>query len=414
MSEQEMIPALAADVYDQMTAMVTGHWVSQTVRAVVDLSLADHLSGQRLTAAEVADREGSAPNTTFRLMRACVALGLLTADDHGRFTGTPLLQTLGKDTPGSLRDLVLAITQPSQWLPLNEFTTSVRTGQSQAEAALGMGFFDYLEQHPSQAREFSAGVASTTALWVADDARVIDTTGVKLAVDVGGATGSLLHLLQLANPTLRGIIFDRPNIVDDAVAHTALRGLAERTDVVGGDFFEAVPAADLYLLKFILHDWDDENCVKILSRCREAMLPGGRLAVIELVLGKLSDPGFGALMDMNMLAASSGQERSLDEYDALLTLPSTRHRPAHRRIRASGSDTGPNGSGRRLAWLTSQPDGRRSVRSRPGRGVVYRRYRCRLGDVASSVRNRWRPRWSRDSVPTDGDRASMRRSPVKA
>ncbi len=286
MSEQEMIPALAADVYDQMTAMVTGHWVSQTVRAVVDLSLADHLSGQRLTAAEVADREGSAPNTTFRLMRACVALGLLTADDHGRFTGTPLLQTLGKDTPGSLRDLVLAITQPSQWLPLNEFTTSVRTGQSQ--------------------------------LWVADAARVIDTAGVKLAVDVGGATGSLLHLLQLANPTLRGIIFDRPNIVDDAVAHTALRGLAERTDVVGGDFFEAVPAADLYLLKFILHDWDDENCVKILSRCREAMLPGGRLAVIELVLGKLSDPGFGALMDMNMLAARPGQERSLDEYDAVL------------------------------------------------------------------------------------------------
>ena len=88
--------------------------------------------------------------------------------------------------------------------------------------------------------------------------------------------------------------------------------------MVGGDFFEAVPAADLYLLKFILHDWEDEECIKILSRCREAMLPGGRLAVIELVLGELSDPGFGALMDMNMLAASPGQERSLDEYDALL------------------------------------------------------------------------------------------------
>ena len=318
MTEQELIPALPADVFEQMIAMVTGHWVSQTVRAVVDLSLADHLCGQRLTAAEVAEREGSAPNTTFRLMRACVALGLLTADAHGRFTGTPLLQTLVKATPGSLRDLALATTQPSQWLPLNEFTTSVRTGQSQAEAALGMGFFDYLEQHPSQAREFSAGVASTTAHFVADAARVIDTTGVKLAVDVGGATGSLLHLLQEANPTLRGIIFDRPNIVDDAMAHTARRGLAQRTDVVGGDFFEAVPGADLYLLKFILHDWDDERSIKILSRCREAMLPGGRLAVIELVLGELSDPGLGALMDLNMLAASPGQERSLDEYDALL------------------------------------------------------------------------------------------------
>lgn len=113
MTEQELIPALPADVFEQMIAMVTGHWVSQTVRAVVDLSLADHLCGQRLTAAEVAEREGSAPNTTFRLMRACVALGLLTADAHGRFTGTPLLQTLVKATPGSLRDLALATTQPS-------------------------------------------------------------------------------------------------------------------------------------------------------------------------------------------------------------------------------------------------------------------------------------------------------------
>ena len=98
------------------------------------------------------------------------------------------------------------------------------SGQSQVSAALGMDFFDYLEQHPSQAREFSAGVGSTTALWAADAAKAIDTTGVKLAVDVGGATGSLLQLLQEANPELRGIVFDRPNIVDDAV--TKSRGRA--------------------------------------------------------------------------------------------------------------------------------------------------------------------------------------------
>ena len=104
-----------------------------------------------------------------------------------------------------------------------------------------MDFFDYLEQHPSQARDFSAGLSSTTALWAADAAKAIDTTGVKLAVDVGGATGSLLQLLQEANPELRGIVFDRPNIVDDAAAEIARAGLAERTEVVGGDFFESVP-----------------------------------------------------------------------------------------------------------------------------------------------------------------------------
>ena len=317
MTEQGLPPQVG-DVYQQMTAMMTSHWVSQAVRAVADLSLADHLAAARLTAAEIAEREGSAPTTTFRLMRACVAIGLLTADANGRFGSTPLLQTLRKDTPGSLRDLALAMTQPSQWLPLNEFVTSVRTGQSQVSAALGMDFFDYLEQHPSQAREFSAGVGSTTALWAADAAEAIDTTGVKLAVDVGGATGSLLQLLQEANPELRGIVFDRPNIVDDAVAEIARAGLAERTAVVGGDFFESVPPADLYLLKFILHDWDDERAITILRRCRDAMIPGGKVAIVEMVVGEPSDPGFGALMDINMLAVSPGQERSLEEYDALL------------------------------------------------------------------------------------------------
>jgi O-methyltransferase domain len=133
-----------------------------------------------------------------------------------------------------------------------------------------------------------------------------------------GATGSLLQLLQHANPTLRGIVFDRPNIVDDAATQIARNGLTERTEVIGGDFFRSVPAADLYLLKFILHDWPDDQCVTILRRCREAMAPTGRIAIIELVLGELSDPGFGAVMDMNMLAASPGRERSLDEYDTLL------------------------------------------------------------------------------------------------
>jgi O-methyltransferase domain/Dimerisation domain len=318
MTDQIAIPSLPVDLHDQMWSMVTSYWVSQIVRAVVDLSLADHLAAQSLTAVELAEREGSAPDTTFRLMRAGVALGLLTADADGRFTGTPLLATLREDTPGSLRDLAVALTLPCHWWPWSEFTASVRTGQNQAQAVLGMGFFDYLEQHPSQARAFSAAMRSATAHFVADAAQAIDTTDVTVAVDVGGATGSLLHLLLEANSALRGIIFDRPNIVEDAIAETARQGLGGRTDVIGGNFFEAVPAADLYLLKFILHDWDDQQCIAILNRCRESMLPGGRIAIVEVVVGEPGDPGVGAVMDMNMLAATVGRERSLDEYDALL------------------------------------------------------------------------------------------------
>ena len=153
MADQHSVRARACDVQHQMRAMVTSHFVSQIVRAAVDLSLADHLAGEALTAAQVAEREGSAPDTTFRFMRACVAVDLLTADTHNRFASTSLLETLRKDTPGSLRGLALATTLPAQWLSWNEFTASVRTGTSQASVALGMDFFDYLERHPSQARD---------------------------------------------------------------------------------------------------------------------------------------------------------------------------------------------------------------------------------------------------------------------
>jgi predicted O-methyltransferase YrrM len=159
---------------------------------------------------------------------------------------------------------------------------------------------------------------------------LIDTTNVRRAVDIGGANGALL---QKANPALHGIVFDRPNIARDAEPHVARSGFADRTEVVGGDFFERVPAGDLYLLKFILHDWDDESCVKILRKCREAMEPGGRIAIFEFVMGADCDAGLTALMDLNMLAVVNGRERSLPEFDALL------HRPGLRRTAVLTTDS---------------------------------------------------------------------------
>jgi O-methyltransferase domain/Dimerisation domain len=302
-----------------MSALVTSHWIPQVIRAAIDLGVPDHLAEGALTADDIADLAGSAPATTFRLLRACVAIGLLTADDDGRFSGTPLLRTLNRDIPGSLRGLALATTLPGQWLAWNEFSASVRKGETQAVQALGTDFFHYLEAHPDQARDFAQGLTAATALWTSTAAQVIDTAGVRLAVDVGGAEGALLHLLLADNPGMRGIVFDRPNVVPDALAEAARRGLSDRTEVVGGDFFSAVPSGDLYLLKMIMHDWDDQSCVAILRNVQSAMNPGGRVAVIEMLVGEPSDPGPAALMDMNMLAVVPGQERSLAEYDALLS-----------------------------------------------------------------------------------------------
>ena len=308
----------AVDLHREMTGMIYGFCVSQIIRTAVELSLADHLASGPLTAEEVAEREGSAPATTLRLMRGCTAFGLLTVDEAGRFHGTPLLDTLRTDAPRSLRGFALALTNSAHWLPWIKFGTSVRTGHSQAHNALGMESFDYLERNPGQAQEFNAGLTGVTSVWALELADLIDTTNVKRAVDVGGANGALLALLQKANPALHGVVFDRPNIAQQAENHIARTDFAERTEVVGGDFFESVPAGDLYLLKFILHDWDDESCVKILRKCREAMAPDGRIAILEFVVGTDGDAGLTALMDLNMLAVVNGRERSLPEFDALL------------------------------------------------------------------------------------------------
>jgi predicted O-methyltransferase YrrM len=306
------------DVHRQITEMMFGFAVSQIVRTAAEFSLADHLADGPLSAQQIAERIGSAPATTDRWMRACAAYGLVAADEHGRFHDTELLAALRSDAPRSMRAWVMAVTNAGHWLPWLKFGETVRTGHSQAHNALGMDFFDYLEQNPAAAKEFSAGMSSGTSMWAPELAKLVDTNGVRCAVDIGGANGTLLTLLQQHNTELQGIVFDRPNIAQDAKAHVAENGFADRTEVIGGDFFAEVPRADLYLLKFILHDWDDEHAVKILRRCREAMEPGGRIAIFEIVVGDDGQDSIGTLFDLNMLTMVNGKERSLEEFDALL------------------------------------------------------------------------------------------------
>lgn len=142
-------------------------------------------------------------------------------------------------------------------------------------------------------------------------------TGVKIVADIGGASGATLHALLRSHPGVQGIVFDRPHVVASAGAAAANLGLQERVTAAGGDFFESVPEADLYLLKHVLHDWDDVAWIRILKNCRRALRPGGRLSVIELLLGEIGQPGLAPLFDMGMTVILSGRERSPAEYRQL-------------------------------------------------------------------------------------------------
>jgi O-methyltransferase domain/Dimerisation domain len=307
----------APAVVVNLIQMISGYWVSQIVRTAVDLSIPDHLAAEALTAEEIAERESSDPRTTYRLLRACASLGLVAYEGDRRFSGTPMSELLRSGVPNTLRELALVWAGPSHWRPWERMPEAVRKGGTQVEAVLGTDFFSYLAERPEEAVLFSTALAGVSDQLNRLVAATIDTTNVSVAVDVGGANGALVRGLLQSNPALRGLNLDLPVNAATARQEAEKDGVADRFEAVGGDFFQAVPAADLYLLKAVLHDWADEQCVQILRNCRASARSGARAVVVENVIGEIGAPGFEPLADMHMLAMSPGQERDLPEFDAL-------------------------------------------------------------------------------------------------
>lgn len=301
----------------KMVAMITGFWVTQIIRGAAVAGYAERLHQGPSTAKDLATQAGMDPFAVFRHLRACAALGLVTFDGE-RFSSTPLLDTLRREHPQSLRGFALSQAAPGHWLPWEKFIEALRTGRQQAEATLGAGIFEYYVKNPQEADAFTEAMDGFSATTASEVARVLETAGVEKAVDVGGASGALLVPLLEANQSLKGTVFDLPHVIEGHAFNSIPDQIQTRMDKISGDFFKSVPTADLYLLKWILHDWSDEQCVTILRNCRRAIMPGGRIAIIELVLGEVGDAGLAPFMDMNMLVMLPGRERTLAEYSELL------------------------------------------------------------------------------------------------
>ena len=303
---------------DLMMQMITGHWMTQIVHAVATYSLADELADGPATADDIAARLSTNPDATFRLLRACVCVGLATVDADGRFSSTDLLGTLSRDAPGPLRNMALVNGGPGYWLPWGKLAEAVRTGERQTIPTLGQELWDHDAAQPDEGAAFTNLMSELSATVAEEAAGLIDTQATRVAADIGGAAGVLLHALMAANPELEGVLLDRPDVIPTAVAAAKRRGLHRRFSAIAGDFFTAVPKADLYLLKHILHDWDDAGCIRILTNCARAINPGGRVVTIELALGEKDEPGVGALLDLSLMVMTPGRERSIAQYRELL------------------------------------------------------------------------------------------------
>jgi hypothetical protein len=312
----ETYSAVEARDHGAMLQMVTGFWVSQIVASAADLSLAERLRDGPRTAAEVAAAEGASEEGTRRLMRACAGLGLLTYSGDG-FAGTSLLQMLHQDSPMSLKSFAGAMMAPGHWQTWGLAAEAVRKGDTQAQQALGMTIFDYFAKNPAEGALFGAAMTNLSTPVILEAVAAMDLSGVRSVVDVGGADGAFVLELLARHPDLSGTVFDLPHAVPGARAEAERRGLGERLVTVPGDFFASVPVGgDRYLLKYILHDWDEEACLRILQRCREAMHADSRIVVVEIVLDE-HDTSPGTLMDFNMLTMLGSRERTLEEFDAL-------------------------------------------------------------------------------------------------
>jgi SAM-dependent methyltransferase len=316
--EMEPTNTATREEHEAVYRLIMAGWGTQVTRTLAFLSVAEHFEAGPLTARQIADRLSSDPDMTFRLLRAATAMGYLAFDpDTSQFSGTAMLDVLRGDSALSLKHYALTAASEVFWLPSLRLTDTVLQGRNHAEEVLGCTPFEYFAEREPEARIFSFAMTELSTPVINEAVAAIDIGEAQLAVDVGGADGAFVARLLERHPELRGVVLDLPQVMAGVAEEARRRGLAGRMTGTPGDFFEQLPSADLYLLKFVLHDWDDVSCQRILSNIRRAMNPGARLIIVEM----MADTGTleASLMDIAMMFAFTGQERDEPHFASLLS-----------------------------------------------------------------------------------------------
>lgn len=291
---------------------------TKALGAAAELGVADALASGPLATGVLAQRIGADPDALGRLLRLLTSLGYFSEHD-GTWRNTATSELLRDDHPASMRAWVLFL--GSDWVGTiwNELPTSVRTGGSGTEAAFGLEYFDLMQQRPETGAQFDAAMAAASRFTAPFVCAGYDFGAFTRVCDVGGGTGTLLASILTAFRALSGVVFDLPEVVAGASKELTARGVADRCEIVGGDFFAAVPrGSDLYVLQSIVHDWDDESAVRILTRVREAMNPGARALLLEGIVPTSTVMHPSKYADLLMLVLTGkGRERTEPEYAAL-------------------------------------------------------------------------------------------------
>lgn len=303
----------------QLGQMLFGYWISQAVYVAAKLGLADILQERSATADELAAKTKTHAASLYRLLRMLASVGVFREDDQQRFSLTEIGRCLRSDVEGSQRALAIMAGE-EHFRAWGDLLYSVQTGGTAFDKVYGKPIFDWLSEHPEQAQVFDAAMVSVHGRETAALTAAYDFSSIQTLADVGGGNGSVLIATLQANPHLKGMLFDLPGVISRATPNFEAAGLLNRCQLISGSFFETIPAgADAYMMRHIIHDWNDEQCRTILKNIHRALPATGRLLIAESVIPAGNEPFFGKLLDLNMLAMAGGKERTVAEYEALLS-----------------------------------------------------------------------------------------------
>jgi ubiquinone/menaquinone biosynthesis C-methylase UbiE len=302
-----------------MIQYITGFWMSRALWVAAKLGIADLLQSGPKTADELAQATDTHAPSLYRILRALTSAGIFQKESDGRFALTPLSETLVTNAPGSVRWFIISELGQEHYPAWGNLMQSVRTGEIAFDSYFGADIWKYFSQHPEDAAVFNDSMSGMTAAANEAIMSVYDFSPFKKVIDIGGGHGGLITSILKQNPEAQGVLFDAPQVIAGARQKLEANGVANRCETVAGDFFKAVPeGGDVYVMKWIIHDWEDEKAITILKNCRRHMQPNGRLIIVDCVVPENDEPDFSKTFDLNMMVMTGGKERTKAEFEQLL------------------------------------------------------------------------------------------------
>ena len=302
----------------QMLQIISGFWISRAVYVIAKLGIPDLLKSGPKTAEELANATKMHAPSLYRVLRALASVGVVSSQGE-QFALTPLSETLVTDAPGSLRWFTVSELGQEHYPAWGNLMQSVKTGDIAFDQFFGVDIWTYFQQNPEDAAVFNDSMTGVTAAANEEIMTKYDFSGFKKVVDIGGGHGGLITSILKKNSHVRGVLFDAPQVIEGARPKIEAAGLADRCETVSGDFFKSVPAGgDAYVMKWIIHDWDDQKAITILRNCRNEMRPNGKLILVDCVVPETNEPHFSKFIDLNMLVMTGGKERTKEEFEQLL------------------------------------------------------------------------------------------------